>query len=93
LARPHLNWIRLKFCFDPSPHTDLLRPAGEDAVQVTLTLISPFWEHCETFYRHPDGSPTGESENFHYALRAVRKLYTGTPATAFGPLALEAVMP
>jgi hypothetical protein len=37
LARPHLNWIRLKFCFDPSPHTDLLRPAGEDAVQVTLT--------------------------------------------------------
>ncbi len=29
----------MKFCFDPSPHTDLLRPAGEDAVQVTLTKI------------------------------------------------------
>jgi hypothetical protein len=29
----------LKFCFDPSPHTDLLRPAGEDAVHVTLTIF------------------------------------------------------
>jgi hypothetical protein len=51
----------LKFCFDPSPHTDLLRPAGEDAVQVTLTVdsVHPFSKLPQAFARLKAG-PMGK---------------------------------
>src|SRR4051812_13000946 len=54
-------------------------------------LILLFWRHCQQYYRDADGSPTGEANNYHAALKYVRRLYGGTPASAFGPLALQAV--
>ena len=52
-----------------------------------------FWNFAQTHYRRPDGTPTGEAENFRLAIRALRKMYGSVPATAtkdgFGPKRLE----
>jgi integrase len=54
-------------------------------------VILAFWRHAERHYRHPDGSPTRELDNYLDALRPLRRLYGGTAADSFGPLALKAV--
>ena len=64
-------------------------PAGLPTVNdVMLAFLT---RHADSYYRHADGTPTGEAENFKHALRPVKKLYGRTPATDFGPLALKAV--
>ncbi|MBO0699618.1 MAG: site-specific integrase [Zavarzinella sp.] len=65
---------------------------GASAGDLTVAeLILYFWRHVEAHYRHPDGTPTSEVENYRYSLRPVRELYGHTPAAQFGPLALKAV--
>lgn len=54
-------------------------------------LLVAYWNHAESYYRMPAGEPSLELENIRVALRPVRVLYGGTPARAFGPLALRAV--
>jgi hypothetical protein len=54
-------------------------------------LILAFFEHARRHYRHADGTPTGELDNFRDALRPLRRLYGSTLAKDFGPLALRAV--
>jgi integrase len=55
-------------------------------------LLLAFWtRHAETHYRGPDGSPTGELDNYRDSLRPLRRLYGGTPARDFSPLKLKAV--
>jgi Uri superfamily endonuclease len=34
--------------------------------------------HCDTCYRKPDGTPSGEARNIGYSLRPLRKLYNRT---------------
>ncbi|MBO0698082.1 MAG: site-specific integrase, partial [Zavarzinella sp.] len=70
-------------------HRGLPGPAPSD-ITVNEILIR-FWEHVEEHYRHPDGTPTTEVENFRYALKPLRELYGHTPAGRFGPLALKTV--
>jgi hypothetical protein len=50
-----------------------------------------FWKHAETYYRLPDGSPSGEINHFQYALDPLETLYGQTTAKQFGPVALKAV--
>jgi integrase len=60
----------------------------------TLTIaeaIARFWQHVETHYRRPDGTPTNEVNDYRLTLRPLNHLYADTPAGDFGPLALEAV--
>lgn len=54
-------------------------------------LILRFWPHVEQHYRHADGSPTCEVNEYRRSLRPVRELYGHTLAREFGPLALKAV--
>jgi integrase len=55
-------------------------------------LIDAFWfTHAVKHYRHTDGTPTREQEDFKLSLRALKDLYGFTPAKDFGPLALKAV--
>ncbi len=55
-------------------------------------LILAFWtRHAEQHYRKPDGSPSGELENFRDSLRPLRRLYGTSLARDFGPLALKTV--
>src|SRR5262245_52175047 len=71
----------------------LSRPAAQvSSPRLTVgELILAFWNHGEQHYRHADGTPTGELDNFKDALRPLRKLYGPTAAADFGPLALRAV--
>ena len=62
------------------------------ATKITVSeVILAFWKHAETYYVHPDGSPTCELDNYKDALRPLRLLYGATPAQGFGPNALKAV--
>jgi hypothetical protein len=65
-------------------------PVGRPGLTVD-ELILAFLRHAERTYRHPDGRPTGEYDNFRLALRPVRRLFGSTPAAEFGPRALRAV--
>lgn len=68
-------------------------PVPTDAQpQVTVNqLILDYWEHAQTYYRRPDGTPTSEVENYRQVLRLMRRLYGHTPVQEFGPLALKAL--
>jgi integrase len=61
----------------------------------TLTiaeLILTFWErHVVVHYRHPNGSPTSEQENYKLSLRPLRRLFGKLHAAEFSPLKLKAV--
>ena len=55
-------------------------------------LILAFWtRHAEKHYRRPDGTPTGELDNYRDSLRPLRRLYGRSPAGDFSPLGLKAV--
>jgi integrase len=54
-------------------------------------LLERFWAHAELHYRHPDGSPTSEQDNYRHSLRPLRELYDHTLVRDFGPLCLKAV--
>jgi integrase len=54
-------------------------------------LLVRFWEHAEQHYRHADGTPTSELNNYRLSLRPLRELYGHTRVAEFGPLALKAV--
>jgi len=54
-------------------------------------LILGYWHHVETYYRHPDGSPTSEQDNIKQALKPLRQLYGHTSANKFDALSLEAI--
>src|SRR5207244_378183 len=43
-------------------------------------LVLAFWPHVETHYRRPDGTPTGEVNDYKLSLRPLRELYGQTPA-------------
>ncbi len=53
-------------------------------------LILAYWRHAIGYYRK-NGMLTGETDNIRVALRPVRQLYGSTPASEFGPDALEVV--
>jgi integrase len=56
-----------------------------------IELIAAFWEHAEQHYRHPDGSPTGELNDYRLSLKPLKEMYGETSAGRFGPLALKAI--
>jgi len=65
--------------------------APADADLTITELIDRFWRHAQTYYRHPDGSNTGELTALTYSLRALRYLHGATLAKEFGPSALKGV--
>ncbi|HEX5271408.1 MAG TPA: site-specific integrase, partial [Gemmataceae bacterium] len=66
-------------------------PSGSTADLTVNEIILAFWKHAEQHYRAPDGTPTGEADNYREALRPLRQLYGHIAARDFGPLALRAV--
>jgi integrase len=63
--------------------------AGNDLT--VAEVIVAYWQHVESYYRHPDGRPTSEAENIKLALRPLRRLYGHTRAADFDSLTLEAI--
>jgi integrase len=54
-------------------------------------MIDLYLEHADSYYRHPDGTVTGEAESIRCAVRVLRKTYGRTRADEFRPLKLKAV--
>jgi hypothetical protein len=54
-------------------------------------LIDQYLKHADTYYRHPDGTLTGETTGIEKALAVLRQMYGRTPAAEFRPLKLKAV--
>ncbi len=70
------------------------RRLPEDARPGDLTvaeLIDRYWRHVEGYYRHADGTPTGEVQAMRYALRPLNYLHGQAAVSGFGPAALKAV--
>jgi hypothetical protein len=65
-------------------------PAPPSAYTVAM-LLSAFWTHAQTHYRHADGSPTSEVDNYRDVLKPLRRLYGATLVANFGPLSLKAL--
>ena len=68
----------------------IFQPAAANDITIT-ELIDRFWPHVESYYRHPDGTPSKEPEDFKFSLRPLKHLYGDTSAKSFGPIALKAV--
>ncbi len=67
-------------------------PQSTPATDLTLAeLIAGYWRHVEEYYRHVDGTPTGEVQAMRYALRPLNHLHGSMIVSAFGPSALKAV--
>jgi integrase len=64
------------------------RLPGADERTTVTELLAAFWEHAERHYVKA-GRPTSEQHTFRSLLRLVRRLYGGTAADDFGPVALE----
>ena len=66
----------------PLPHAD---------AQITVTeLCAAYWDFAQRYYCK-NGRSTSQVHIIRQALRTLRELYGHTPATDFGPLALQAV--
>lgn len=63
---------------------------ADDGLSVN-ELILAYWHHAESYYGRADGTPAAELDNLRLALIPLRRLYGGTPARDFGPMALKAV--
>lgn len=60
--------------------------------QITVgEILAAYWQHCQGYYRAPDGSPAKSLEGIRQALRPVRALYGDLKAVEFGPNALRTV--
>jgi len=67
---------------------------NEDVSGYTLTvddLSLLFLSHAETYYRHPNGEPTGEATSIRHALRALVEMYGTIRVRDFGPKKLKRV--
>lgn len=68
--------------------------ARQDTSRVSLTvddLCILFLEHAEQYYRHKDGTPTGEAGNMRHALRFLIKVHGRCRVREFGPIKLKEV--
>lgn len=68
------------------------RMLSVDPKEITLVeLLGRFWVHAEQYYRKPDGTPTGETDNHRSAIKSIRQCYGHLKAAEFGPRALKTV--
>jgi integrase len=66
-------------------------PTAKPATGVTVAAIGVrYLDHCETYYRTPDGKTTSSVAGVEMALRALFP-FADTPAAEFGPRAMKTV--
>jgi integrase len=61
------------------------------AAVTVADLVNAFRKFAEQRYRHPDGRPTGEAENYRFAAIPLLELFADKPAAGFGPKSLKLV--
>jgi integrase len=76
------EWLASNGTAQPPP---LAAAGGAAAVTVGELIVRFFEKHVQTYYRHADGQPTTEPENFRQALRSLKALYQDLPVREFTP--------
>lgn len=72
----------------PAPATTPTKP-GPAAQGITVAAVGlKYLDHCETYYRTPEGNTTSSVDGVAMALRALFP-FSNTPAAAFGPRAMK----
>jgi hypothetical protein len=64
---------------------------GDSAPSVDELILAFMTRHAANHYRHADGTPTGELDNFRDNLKPLQPLYGTTSANCFSPRTLRAV--
>ncbi len=67
------------------------RTRVESSDLTVVELCAAFLRHASTFYRKPDGTPTGTTWNYKAALVFLDRLYGAADVAAFTPHALKTV--
>jgi integrase len=70
---------------------DWLAKQGPNAGLIIEDLALQFLDHADSYYRHPDGTATGETRNLKDALEPLVMLFGQTPVVSFGPRRLKMV--
>jgi integrase len=91
--RPVARWLAREAAEPDEDQQGTPKIAREEPVSPTVgELIAAFWtQHADGHYRHADGTPTGELDNFRDSLWPLRRLYGAPAAAAFGPKCLKLV--
>jgi integrase len=70
---------------------EVREPTRERPESITITtLVDRFMEWADRHYRHPDGTPTREADNFRDVTRPLKKMFGTLPVADFGPSKLIA---
>ncbi|MBL4770744.1 MAG: site-specific integrase [Planctomycetes bacterium] len=67
---------------------------SEDLLEKAITcesLVALYLAHCESHYRRPDGTPTGETQQFAYTAKPLLDLYRHLPVQSFSIHCLKRV--
>ncbi|AMV25118.1 site-specific tyrosine recombinase XerC [Gemmata sp. SH-PL17] len=75
---------------EQSPQSVVPAPSPQRDLTVT-ELLAAFMLFARDHYRHPDGRPTSELNNYAVGIRPLRDLFGRTLARDFGPKSLKAV--
>jgi len=74
-----------------SPQATVIEPRTAPSASITVAQIGlRYLDHCQTYYRTPDGKVTSSVAGVEMALRALFP-FSDTPAATFGPRALKVV--
>ncbi len=75
----------------PAATAAAIDPKTESAYTI-LELAAAYWEYCQGYYRHKNGTPSGWLDHIHLTLNGpLAELYGTTPADQFGPKAFKAI--
>lgn len=72
-----------------APGDPLVAPPSTDPTVVEL--IAAYMDHCETYYRKPNGAPGNEYENVRAVCKVLRREVGRMRASEFGPMKLIGV--
>lgn len=73
---------------NPEPPAEPVTPVEPLTV---AELLLAYLRHAESYYRRPDGTPTGEARMIRDAMSCLKDLYASLPVCQFSPKRLKAV--
>jgi integrase len=85
------KYNRLILSWRFADRTSVPELSGHEANITVNEIILAFLRHADAYYRRPDGTPTGEHQNFVHAVRPLKRLFGQSLACEFGPKSLKII--